>query len=97
MYFKQFSKKFDSVILGNKNAILWAIGNGIKLYDEDKKRINSKLCKNGLIQIASQFNGLEATKFSLQLENDYLRNQMGYDFAPRGSAADQAFHQVFGA
>jgi hypothetical protein len=28
---------------------------------------------------------------------DYLRNQMGYDFAPRGSAADQAFHQVFGA
>lgn len=27
---------------------------------------------------------------------DYLRSQMGYDFAPRGSAADQAFHAVFG-
>ncbi len=27
---------------------------------------------------------------------DYLRGQLGYDFAPRGSAADQAFHQVFG-
>jgi len=27
---------------------------------------------------------------------DYLRGQLGIDFAPRGSAADQAFHQVFG-
>lgn len=26
----------------------------------------------------------------------YLRSQLGYDFAPRGSAADQAFHAVFG-
>ena len=26
----------------------------------------------------------------------YLRDQLGYDFAPQGSAADEAFHSVFG-
>ena len=27
---------------------------------------------------------------------DYMRKHFGYDFAPRGSKADQAFHKVFG-
>ena len=28
---------------------------------------------------------------------DYLKGQLGYEFAPRGSAADEAFHAVFGS